>query len=838
MGTTDGETMTLVIGGWELRDTAEGAGDALALSTGDSQEWLAAVVPGGVHPTLIAAGRLPDPFADDNLSKHRWVENRDWWYRARFDAEAGDVRITADGLDTIAELFIDGRSIGHHANQFRPAEFDVTLETGGEHVMLIRFSRPLPHSPEAEENGNKGAARVAAGLRKATFSWGWDFGPRLPSIGLSGDIIVERAARPRLAAPHAHTSFLASDHSRARVVVSVEVENLEAAGAVPLSVDAVLTSPGGTAHAQSVAVVDGSATVELIVDDPDLWWTHDLGRPALHDLRVDLRSTDGIVDTYTSRVGIRTIDLSRPIDPVDGGRLFQFVLNGVPVFTRGANWVPPSPLVGVVDAPLRHELVQRAAEGGMSMLRVWGGGIYEHDVFYDACDELGILVWQDFMFACVDYPGDDLTFAAEVEIEARHQIRRLRSRACLALWCGNNETEALAAIFEHDSGTSAGEWGHHLFHTVLPRALDGLDDVTAYWPGSPWGETTDELNGFRDGDRHSWEVWHGREGGPFFTELADLGDRPGDARHWRRYAADTGRFITEFGILSAPNRETFDRWMPGAQLHDDVFDTHLTDRPGDKIEQIMEIATGLPECLEQYIDSSQTVQAEAILFAVEHFRRRQPRTAGTLVWQLNDCWPGMTWSLLDVDGTPKAAYYAMARASAPLAVSIAEDGEGGVEVWLVNNTRQRRQVPIDIEIGTFDGADRVRQQIIGEAEAGTSVLVWSTTAAADERHYVWASSPDDAFPIARKHFVDPGALQIDPPSLSWSVDGPYLDLVSEGYSYGIRISHPEPTTRLSDNWFDMRDGDRRRILVQNADPALLRVGPSRLQALEHRKEDA
>ncbi|MBM6403050.1 hypothetical protein JQN72_02145 [Phycicoccus sp. CSK15P-2] len=812
---------------WDLRDVPVGTGDPTTLSADAEGDWIRAVVPGGVHESLISAGRLVDPLSANGIDAARWVEHRDWWYRSRFVAPdagcGGAVVLVADRLDTVAELWLDGEPIGGHRNQFRPAQFDLTDrlgDPGDEHVLLVRFSPPLPPGDAGLDDGLWGAARHAAAVRKASFSWGWDFAPRLPSVGIAGPVRLEVRRVARIVGHHAATSFLASDHSHADVLLQADVEGVDASSP---HVVFTLTTPGGRVHRTEVPVVEGVASATVGIPDPELWWTHDLGVPALHRLDIELRDADRALDRLEAGVGVRTITLDRSHEPVEGGRLFRFVLNGVPMFVRGANWVPPSPLVGAPDEPMRRELVLRAREGGMSMLRVWGGGIYEHEAFYDACDELGILVWQDFMFACVAYPGDDPAFVAEVEAEARHQVRRLRGRACLALWCGNNEVEALELI-ARANGSPAREWGERIFHDLLPAVVAEVDPSTAYWPGSPWGEPADvEVNGVCDGDRHDWEVWHGNTLAPYFTGSDRSYPTDGDRRHWRRYADDTGRFVSEFGILAAPERATLDRWMPGAELHDEMFDAHLTDRPKTKVEELLAVTTGLPADLDEYVSLTQAVQAEALQFACEHFRRRQPLTAGALVWQLNDCWPAVSWSMLDVDGVPKAAYYAFSRAAAPLVVSLRAADDEGVELWLVNNTRARRTVDLDVELGTFDGVDRRTERVSAQADPGESRVVWTGHVAHDARHYAWASSPAGAFPSARLHFAQLGALELGASRLDVVAGDGRLDITSHGYSYGVRISQPAPGMRLSDNHFDLRDGECRRVRVTGVDPESLTV---------------
>ncbi|MFC8694822.1 glycoside hydrolase family 2 protein [Streptomyces parvus] len=828
--------------------------------------WIPAVVPGGVHESLLAAGRIEHPYSGANERRADWVQEREWWYRTGFPHPGpGTARLVFDGLDTVADVWLNGRHLGHHENQFRPAAFDVTDALGEDNTLLLRFLPPLvgrePVASAAEtiqrmlalmnpgdadgsadteraETPGEGAAEdtywtetmpVAASLRKAAFSWGWDFGPHVPSIGIWRQVRLEVAPSSTLTGHHVALTHLADDHSTARVRVTVETTE----PGTELSAHVTLRSPSGREFRGEAELWSSpSRSIEIPVDEPELWWTHDLGTPTLHEVVIELRDGDEVVDTVTDSVGLRTLELNRAPDAEEGGRYFGFVLNGVPIFARGANWLPASAMVGSVGEATHRDLVLRATEGNLTMLRVWGGGIYEHDSFYRACDELGVLVWQDFMFANVDYPDHDAGLRHEVELEAEYQVRRLRNRACLALWCGNNEALMMRALVwghldEGADGTTG--WGRRFYTDVLPGAVAAHDGLTPYWPGSPYGEENGVLSviGTDDGDRHTWEVWHGLtmpgvSVGP--TTFPSIGD----ARHYRRYADDTAKFVSEFGIHAAPEAATLRRWIPEEDLavHSPVFDQHNKDHPKNKGDELLAVTTGLPEGLDQYIAFTQAVQAEGMAFGVEHYRRRQPHTAGALMWQYNDVWPGFTWSIVDHDAIPKAAYYTARRASAPVALSFRSTSAGDLELWLANNTRTPARLDVDVELGAFDGSDRTAHRVTAAAAPGASALVWSTTAgeyAADAHHYAWASVPDGTAPSVRKHFAEIKDLRFGPSSLDVSAEPHALRIRATGYAYMVRIEQPEVGMRLSDNAFDLRDGDEVVIQVAGADPASLKV---------------
>lgn len=906
----------LPIEGFELARTDGSVRDPAALADADP-EWLAAVVPGGVHESLLAAGRIPHPYEADGEDRVRWVEDATWWYRATFDrpdspgGTAGRIRLVCHCLDTVAELWLNGAPLGTHASQFRPAGFDVTdrlAATGN--VLLIRFDPPLDglydlaaaseparsielmranfyaHLPEMLPPGADPSAVRPAGVaaqdpaitlrRKATFSWGWDFAPRLPSVGVAGPVELRvahgaeltdvrvRTLRTwpfnRIQSPEARRmgwpeSTVARSTSQGTVGArrsgegpagesgSAEVEISVAADAFadagPLTARITLTGPDGEPVARTLTLADGVASVTVRLDRAYLWWTHDLGTPHRYAVRADLYAGDGtLLDTAERTTGIRTIELDRSPDTEEGGRLFRFVLNGVPIFARGANWVPPDMLTGSIKADAYRPLVDRAVAANMNMLRVWGGGVYPAEAFWAACDAAGVLVWQDFMFACVDYPddatGDAVGLPAEIAAEAEYQVRRLRGHPSLALWCGNNEVQEIHAGLR--GGLNGDGWGRSFFHELLPEVVARLDPDTPYWPGSPWGEDDPGgVGGVRDGDRHAWEVWHGQDkgaGGP-----AEFASR-GEAVHFTRYAYDRGKFISEFGIHSSPEPGTLRRWAGDVDLHSPGFDRRIKDAPATKGDALLAYETGMPYDVASYADFSMATQAEGMKFGIEHYRRRRPHCSGALLWQFNDAWPGMSWSLLDYDGVGKAAYYFAQRAFAPVLASFTWSASGGLALWVTNDLRTDVSVRLRVRVATFTGATVLAEDVSAPAPAGSSLRVWSAEAdrvAGGPDRYAWAEPVDGSEELvgANRLFFGPvKRLEFGPSRLEWRVvraaEGcAELELTGHGYTYLARVAAPAPGVTFSTNYLDLRDGDTVRIAVRGLpagfDPADLEV---------------
>jgi beta-mannosidase len=851
-------TRRIPLHAFELTDSDPGLSpDGLA---GLDSNWTTAIVPGGVHESLLAAGLIEHPYYDQNEASVHWMEGRDWWYRTTFAApdriEPGDaISLLFHGLDTVVDIWLNGAPLGHHENMFRPAEFRIDGQLEASNTLVLRFSPPLagltssapavaqlrrvagalmpdlPDDLDVTALGPSPELTIASQRRKAMFSWGWDFGPRVPSIGIWRDVELVVNGSARIVGHHVRTDAIGTADATADVTVTVDVD--VARPGVALTARIELTSPSGRTHGLTVPVSDGGKAMgRLTLSDVDLWWTHDLGQPSLYEVRIQILDGDELCDALSDRVGIRTITLNRSTGP-DGERLFQFVLNRVPLFARGANWLPPSTMVGSIPADRYRELVGLARAGGMNMLRVWGGGIYESDAFYAEADANGVLIWQDFMFACADYESENPGLQREAESEARYQVHRLRNRACIALWCGNNEVQLLHGFAYQQY--EPGNWGWEIFHRILPDAVSEADPTATYWPGSPWGEDTPEgfmaVNGVLDGDRHAWEVWHGFDAGAGGgEEYASVGE----ARHFRRYAHDRGRFISEFGIHSSPVLSTLSRWMPESELsvHSPSFDAHNKDHPKDKGDALLEIVTGLPGTIEQYVDFTMVSQAEGMKFGIEHYRRRQPNCSGTLVWQFNDVWPGITWSLIDYDTVPKAAYYASARAYAPVIASFIHQDDV-LSLWVSNSGREPVATTAVVSVRGFDGSTLVEQEVPLTIEPATSGEVWSVPLPGSPDTYAWVSSEDEAFPPNRLFLGDIKDLPLPVTDLRSTVTATgdttaEVAVEASVFTYLTRVTSSHPGARFSENYFDLPPGTVRTIQVSGLphgfDPQDLVVG--------------
>ena len=639
---------------------------------------LPARVPGDVTADLLRAKHIPDPFYRENELDLQWIGESNWVYERDVKVSAvllkeHRVLLQCDGLDTFATVQINGTTVASTDNMHRAYEWDVKrLLKVGVNQVRITFSSVNPYTRERYRRRpfrtrirEAHEAAYPGWVRKEACNFGWDWGPILVTCGIWRGIRLVGYSVGRI-----EDVVVEQTHAAGRVRLGVACRASLVAGRSS-SVRATLRYGGEVVAEENVTTRGRNARLALAVKEPRLWWPNGMGDQPLYDLCVELLDGEGTVfDVQSKRIGLRTLRLDRHAD--EWGESFRFVVNGVPIFAKGANWIPGDAMMGRRTPELYRALVEDAAAANMNMLRVWGGGIYEDDVFYDLCDELGICVWQDFMFACVSYPTFDDDFMKTVEAEARDNVRRLRHHACIALWCGNNELEQQAV---------AERWTHHsmswedyglLFDDLLADVVHELAPGTDYWPSSPHSPHGDraDFNNPECGDAHLWDVWHGKA--PF---------------EWYRTCGH--RFNSEFGFQSFPEPKTVygytekqDRNVTTA-----VMEHHQRSGIGNTtIMQYMLDWFRLPTSFDMTLWVSQILQGMAIKYAVEHWRRSMPRGMGTLYWQLNDCWPVASWASVDYHGRWKALQYMARHFFAPVLVSGLEDAEKGtVEVHVTSD---------------------------------------------------------------------------------------------------------------------------------------------------------
>ena len=656
------------------------------------KEWLPATVPGGVHTDLLALGQIPDPFVGDNEKRVAWVAEADWEYCHQFTVSPElmnepQIWLVCDGLDTLATVTLNGVKLGSTANMYRQFRWDVkSLLKSGENELLVAFTSPVRYCAEKQaQRPMFGVSQAIPGgphLRKAPCHFGWDWGPQLPPIGIWKDIRLEGYEGVRLEEVH-----LRQKHVKGQVTVEATVA-IQSWGKNSADVALVITAPDGEKFETSGTVTSGKESrLQVVIPNPQLWWPNGYGAQPLYQVCVGLKSGEIQLDQKNYKLGLRTIELRQ--QPDEWGKSFTFVVNGQPIFAKGSDWIPADSFpTRITDASL-EQLIRDAALTHQNMLRVWGGGFYEEERFYDLCDRYGILIWQDFIFACSVYPLDEPEFLENLRIEMVENIRRLRHRACLALWCGNNEMEWgmvdwnwKGPDYEKIKANYDG-----FFHHTLPTWVAEEDPDTQYWPSSPSSDIPfEDPNGQKQGDSHYWDVWHGRK--PFTA-----------------YRNQYPRFMSEFGFQALPPMATVKTYAEEKDwnMTSYIMERHQKNDSGNQLMVAQMLDTfRLPKDFESMDYLSLVLQAEGIRYGVEHWRRHIDRVSGIIYWQLNDCWPVASWSSLDYFGRWKALHYAARRFYAPLMMSI-EDSPTAQNIYITNDSRDVWEGSVRWSLETLDG---------------------------------------------------------------------------------------------------------------------------------------
>jgi beta-mannosidase len=656
-----------------------------------THEHRPATVPGQVHVDLMNAGIIADPFERCQELGCQWVDHEDWSYRREFEWTADGALprqiLRFEGLDTVCRVYLNEQLVAESDNMFVPLELDVTekLITGTNQLRVdfdsaLRVGEARRRAYFQAQGLKEDTVRLDARafVRKAQYMYGWDWGPSLISAGIYRPVsLIEHAGR----------------------IKDVRVEQRhDKDGTVSLRFTSELELPRATVAASQVmpAIYHYVEGFEEPVKDgqwqkleqPRLWWPNGMGRPELYEVISVLcvgvprsrQLQEDTLDRKVQRIGLRELTVQRDSD--EYGRSFRFVVNGRDVYALGANWIPDDNFTSRIDPVRLRAQLERAVDLQMNMLRVWGGGFYETDEFYDFCDELGLLVWQDFPYACSYYP-DDAAACAVARLEATSNVKRLRNHASLALWCGNNENRAM-----RDDGWDGRTLqpprfeGERIYDEVLPELLEKLDPERLYIPSSPFGEG--RANSGKDGDQHFWDVWHGR----------------GD---WRFYLESDARFCSEFGFASAPGHAAWKGIEPKRNLLEaDVRDPVA--RWHDKTAKGYETFLGFVELhypksatIEEWTYFSQLNQRDALRFGIEHYRR-SAFCRGTLIWQLNDCWPVQSWAVVDSFFHYKAAAFELRRLYAPLLTSLERVGDR-VRLWaILDNVDQPVTAEVSLEL--------------------------------------------------------------------------------------------------------------------------------------------
>lgn len=652
-------------------------------------KWLTASVPGTVHLDLMNNKLIPDPYKDENEKKVQWVENEDWDYQTVFKISAKELEnqnadLVFHGLDTFSEIYLNGKPLKKTANMFRtwkiPVKNDLKI---GNNILQIKFKSSVNIGKDlAKKVPFTMPESPRSFVRKAQYQFGWDWGPRLVTAGIWKDVKLNFWNHAKI--ENIKIEHKALTKQRADLNIYAEIFT-EQSGKYSFLIN-------NETHDVSLQQGLNKISIPFQITNPKLWQPNGWGEPTLYDLKVSLKKDSKTLSSKSERIGLRTIELVQEKD--EKGKSFYFKVNGNPMYTKGTNWIPSDSFTPRITKEKYKKLIKDCKDANMNMIRVWGGGIYEDDEFYKACDENGILVWQDFMFAGSFYPSDE-DFLNNVKDEVKDQVNRLQNHPSIALWCGNNEIDEAIVNwgyqkqFKYSKEDSLQVWKDYkkVFHEVIPNALKEnlTSEKNIYWPTSPsigWGHK----ESLTEGDSHYWGVWWGE----FPFEI---------------YNEKVPRFASEYGFQGMPSLETVKSMFsgnPDLSLEDPIIKAHEKNARGfEIIQKYMERDYLVPKDFVKYNYVSQLLQARGMQIAIEAHRRAKPYNMGTLYWQLNDCWPVISWSSIDYLGNWKALHYQVKR-SFENQIILTEEKEGFLDFYGINDELKKfEDVKVEIQVVDF-----------------------------------------------------------------------------------------------------------------------------------------
>lgn len=807
----------------------------------DETEWINATVPGSVYGDLLKAGKMEDPFWKDNEETALKLMDYDYEYSTTFSCEKellqmDEIILRFDGLDTIADITLNGVKLGHVENMHRTFEYSVKdyLEEK-ENSLNVYFYSPTKYITEAFKKaptlGTEDAMNGFVHIRKAHCMFGWDWGAHLPDAGIWREVKLLGVDIARL-----NSVEIMQFHEGENVRLKIEPEILLADGRHERK--AGRSNQNDLQDVLSCVVKiydpDGSTIItkkldgdDIVIHNPKLWWPHGYGEQSLYTISVDLLSEDEIIiDNWTRRIGLRTITMDRTKDK--WGERFATCVNGVNIFAMGADYIPEDHLLGRVTKETTKALLEKAIFANFNSIRVWGGGYYPYDWFFDLCDEMGLVVWQDFMFACAVY---DLTPAFEENITAEFidNIKRIRHHASLGLMCGNNEMEQFVKEGNWVSKDSEVRDYIIMYERILPQIMKQYAPQVFYWPASPSsGGSFDNPRDENRGDVHYWDVWHGNK--PF--------------SEYRKYYF---RYLSEFGFQSFPSKKTVETFTDDERdmnIFSYIMERHQRNGSANgKIMNYMQQTYRYPSTFETVIYASQLLQADAIRYGVEHFRRNRndDRCMGAVYWQFNDCWPVASWSSVDYCQRLKALHYYARRFFAPIMISCEEEGMLGsgqelvrlpfafsksIRLCVANESRNDETITVAWQVRNARAEILFEYQEVIVAPALTSVwLEKQELPDIDIYHeYVSYQAIKDGAVISEGTviFSYPKYFCYENPHLQVDVNGEFITVCADSYAKSVEILNEDEDLILSDNYFDL-NASSKTIRVLRGDTSKLKL---------------
>ena len=777
------------------------------LELAESRRRVPAAVPGSVYGDLLAAGEMEDPYWRDNELKALKRMEGDFLYETAFVPREGmlsgqNVYLRFEGIDTLGEVSLNGVPLGRVENMHRTYEFEVRhLLRQGENALRVRIFSPTryirEHYDPQKADGTPDAMRGFTSLRKAHCMFGWDWGPRLPDAGIWRPVTLlgDEGA-------YIHEVRVRQKHEGGKVELSLGLSASSTAKDVTFTAE--LTDPQGNVRPFP------QSPMCLKIEDPQLWWPRGYGEQPLYTVKVEALSDGKVLDTWQRRIGLRTATMH--IEKDEYGESFAHEINGLQIFAMGADYIPEDNIRGRITPERTRRLLEDCCAANFNCVRVWGGGYYPDDWFYDICDELGLLVWQDCMFACGTY---ELTpeFSRNIQEEIAQNVKRLRSHPSLALWCGNNEMEMFV-----EKGVWAPTPRHkadyiRMYEYIIPKVIKEQDPDAFYWPGSPSsGGAFDDPNGQDRGDVHDWGVWHGMQ--PF----AD-------------YRKRTARYLSEFGFESFPCLKTIETFtLPeDRNLFSYAMEKHQRCARGNALTMAyLQQMYLYPTSFECALYASQLLQAEAVRYGVEHMRRQRGVCMGTVYWQLNDCWPAASWSSIDYTGRWKALHYFAKRFFAPVLLSCCEEGmltqstninaepydmEKSIALAVTNETQATRHLVAKWALRDRMGRIKREETISLSVNALQSVSLPKVNLPEADifEDYVSYHLYERGRELSggTAIFSLPKYFRFADPRLGLRLEGDEIVVSSRAYAKGVEIQNSGEDLLLSDNYFDMDPGERR-----------------------------
>jgi beta-mannosidase len=772
----------------------------------DSSSWRPVTVPTTVQSALVECGEAPSPWLDVQSMWFEQIENDTWWFRTEFEptqseADADRFELVFEGVAVFATVWLNGNLIGSMRNAYHEHRFDVTrhIRRDGANILAVECRLGVEETtPMVSAEFKAAEQNVRPYLRTPQMTFGWDFAPRLPLVGPWRPVRLETHTSARIEDCWVQTLGIeGADGASATLSIETTIDSVAPrTGPLTLTLSICEDSDSPPVWEESAKLFgDGPVSSEATIANPRLWWPQPVGEPFRYTLVVRLSDGETLLAERTERFGIRTVEILQ-----DGE--FTFSINGRRVFAKGANWVPTDSLtLEASDERYRH-LLELARDANYNMLRVWGGGIYEPKRFYDLCDEFGIMVWQDFMYACAMYPDYIPEFLESAQREAEVEVTRLRRHPSVVLWCGNNEVQEAWML---------GEWqlhvkrfyGERLFDHILPNTVAALCPGTPYWPGSPYGGPTTRSR--TEGDFHDWY----------------------SLPNWKTYDENAPLFSSEYGFRGMPQKETLDaaispesQWEPRSPQH--IVWKHHHGWCGWTESVLPEFGTA--KTLDEYTMLSQEAQATLMRYAVEVYRRRMFGTSGSLIWMYNEPWPAITFSVVDYFGRQKAAHFWVGNAYAPVMVMVHEKD---MSVWAANDLDTEPEY--NLRVRRFDHSGRLLGELRTKGALGANTATQLLTQLPDDLRIV-----DECTEFLHVELNAAGAVServfhsakrrdwvLEGSEISTTVErindkSVRIELTSTGYTHFASVSVDDPMATYSNNFVDLLPGEPREVIIRTS----------------------